>query len=98
VVETGKEALERAETGDYDIMLLDIELPDMRGTDVARELDKKEWPGGKPPLIALTAHAMASDREQIMEAGFSAYLTKPVDRDTLIEVVESLLESRAGSR
>jgi CheY-like chemotaxis protein len=73
-----------------DIILLDMSLPLLDGWDVARRL--KSEPGtASIPLVALTAHAMVTDRDKALEAGCDEYETKPVVLDRLLERIESLL-------
>ena len=76
--ESGAEALRKAPTGDYDVILLDHMMPKMDGLETLRELRK--LPGmDKIPCIALTANAISGAREMYLEAGFTDYLSKPVD-------------------
>ena len=92
--ESGKEALEKAPRDLPDLMLLDISLPEMDGTEVLRQL-RSEGPLSKTPIVALTAHAMVGDRERFLAAGFDDYIPKPIlDPTHLIGVIEALL---AGS-
>lgn len=92
-VGTGPEALEALRDGTQDIGLLDISMPGMSGLDVARGLREEQGAGEgrRVPLIALTAHAQAEDREACLAAGFDDYLTKPFDEQTLLARMESLL-------
>lgn len=89
--ETGKEAVDGLPDDMPDLVLLDISLPEMDGTEVL------EWLRGQDglkdiPVIALTAHAMAGDREKYLSIGFNEYVTKPiVDEDVLIEAIERCL-------
>lgn len=81
--ETGIEAVEGLLDDNPDLILLDISLPEMDGTEVLVWL--REQPGLKnKPVVALTAHAMAGDREKYLALGFDAYLTKPIVDDTLL--------------
>ena len=94
--QTGKEALEGFDAEKPDLILLDISLPEMDGTDVLRRVranaDLRDI-----PVIALTAHAMAGDREKYLSAGFDDYVTKPIeDENILIEAVERLLNGAEG--
>ena len=75
--ENGREAVEGLSDARPDVVLLDISLPEMDGTEVLR------WIRAQPdlaetPVIALTAHAMAGDRERYLEAGFNDYVSKPI--------------------
>ena len=89
--ETGVEAVEGLPHAIPDVVLLDISLPEMDGTEVLA------WMRGQEalkdlPVIALTAHAMAGDREKYLSIGFNDYVTKPiVDEDVLIEAIERCL-------
>jgi CheY-like chemotaxis protein len=89
--ETGVEAVEGLPGDVPDVILLDISLPEMDGTEVLAWLRDQE--GLKDiPVIALTAHAMAGDREKYLSIGFNEYVTKPiVDEDLLIDAIESCL-------
>lgn len=89
--ETGVEAVEGL-VGDLpDLVLLDISLPEMDGTDVLRWI--REQPELRAlPVIALTAHAMAGDREKFLSEGFDDYLTKPImDENLLLESIARCL-------
>jgi CheY-like chemotaxis protein len=93
--ESGKEALEKAPLDLPDVILLDISLPEMDGTEVLRQL-RSEGPLRKTPIVALTAHAMVGDRERFLAAGFDDYIPKPIlDPTHLIGVIESLLAGAA---
>jgi CheY-like chemotaxis protein len=89
--ETGVEAVEGLPDDIPDVILLDISLPEMDGTEVLAWLrdrdDLKDV-----PVIALTAHAMAGDREKYLSIGFNGYVTKPIlDEDVLIDAIEHCL-------
>lgn len=86
--ENGKDALEGISADPPDVVLLDISLPEMDGTEVLALLRQDMRLDGLP-VVALTAHAMAGDRERFLGLGFNDYLTKPiVDEDALIEAIE----------
>lgn len=93
--ETGVEAVEGLGGNIPDLVLLDISLPEMDGTEVLawiREQDALK----DLPVIALTAHAMAGDRDKYLAAGFDDYVTKPIiDEDVLIEAIERCLSATA---
>jgi two-component system cell cycle response regulator DivK len=91
--ETGVEAVAGLGSDVPDLVLLDISLPEMDGTEVLawiRTQDELK----SIPVIALTAHAMAGDRDKYLAAGFDDYVTKPiVDEDVLIEAIERCLSA-----
>ena len=86
----GEEALERAAAEQPDLVLMDLSLPEMDGWEATRRL-KSEDATKAIPVIALTAHAMAGDRQRALEAGADEYETKPVDFKRLLEKMNSLL-------
>ena len=89
--ETGTEALDGIRRERPDLVLLDISLPGMDGTEVLEILRRDAELGGLP-VIALTAHAMAGDREKYLAAGFNDYISKPiVDEDLLLAAIHRLL-------
>ena len=79
----------QARTGQPDIILLDMNLPVMDGWTAARAI-KAESQGRSIPIIALTAHAMAGDREKTLEAGCDDYHPKPIDFPKLLQQIDSL--------
>jgi PAS domain S-box-containing protein len=92
VASTGKEALDIMESETFDLVLMDIQMPEMDGFEAtaairAREREK----GGHIPIVAMTAHAMKGDQEQCLEAGMDSYISKPIRADQLFEIVENLL-------
>jgi CheY-like chemotaxis protein len=93
--ETGVEAIQGLGGDIPDLVLLDISLPEMDGTEVLAWI--RDQDGLKHiPVIALTAHAMAGDRDKYLAAGFNDYVTKPIiDEDVLIEAIERCLSPSA---
>jgi len=90
-VEDGLQAVEAvASNEDFDVVIMDIQMPRLDGCEVTRQLRDA---GHTVPVIALTAHAMAGDRERCMEAGCNHYLTKPVNVAELIQVISELTPS-----
>jgi two-component system cell cycle response regulator DivK len=86
----GAEGLEKARSGAPDLILMDMSLPVMDGWEATRVLKADEATRGIP-VVALTAHAMSTDREKALEAGCDAYETKPVELPKLLETIEKLL-------
>ena len=83
---TGRQALELASEHTPALVLMDIRLPDMAGTEALRLL-RAEPRTATIPVLAVTAEAMTGDRERLLEAGFDAYLAKPIDIDALLAAV-----------
>jgi CheY-like chemotaxis protein len=92
----GAEGVSKAQTESPDLILMDISLPVIDGREATRRL--KAAPETRAiPIIALTAHAMAGDRDMALEAGCDDYETKPVDLPRLLEKIEMLLGSNKAS-
>ncbi len=89
--ESGAEVLAGLKDNPPDLMLLDISLPEMDGTEVLAWI-RKQPEFQSLPVIALTAHAMAGDREKFLAVGFNDYVTKPIlDEDVLLEAIQRCL-------
>jgi CheY-like chemotaxis protein len=86
----GQEGLDRVKTARPDLILMDMSLPVIDGWEATRRL-KADPTTRDIPIIALTAHAMASDREKALEVGCDAYETKPVELPSLLAAIEKLL-------
>lgn len=82
--ENGRVAVEKAWKKDYDLILMDMQMPELDGYAATSILRQK---GYLRPILALTAHAMADDEEKCLQAGCSGYLTKPVDPDRLLTLI-----------
>lgn len=80
VADNGRQGVDKTLTGKFDVVLMDIQMPEMDGFAAVKELRDR---GYKGTVIALTAHAMKGDRERCIENGFDDYLTKPITRHTL---------------
>ena len=93
----GLEAVEAFRERRPDIVFMDISMPRMDGKQATREIRRLEGEGAPVPIIAVTAHAMAGDREAVLEAGLTDYLTKPLRKAALAEKLE-LYASRDGGR
>ena len=91
----GAEGLAKARTEGPDLILMDMSLPVMDGWEATRTL-KGDDATRAIPVVALTAHAMSTDRERALEAGCDAYETKPVDLPRLLDTMERLLKARAS--
>jgi two-component system sensor histidine kinase/response regulator len=90
-VENGRAALDATatENGQYDIVLMDLQMPELGGLEATAAIREREAGGNSHlPIIALTAHAMQGDRERCLAAGMDGYLSKPIDVDQLMSAVE----------
>ncbi len=92
----GAEGVERARAESPDLILMDMSLPVMDGWEATRIL-KADEATQAIPVIALTAHAMSTDREKALEAGCDAYETKPVELPRLLGTIEKLLASQVAA-
>ena len=91
VAENGKQAVTALESKSFDVVLMDVQMPEMDGFEATAAIRKMEEPKGRhTPIIAMTAHAMKGDRERCLAAGMDAYISKPIQFDELLEVTESL--------
>src|SRR5262245_20321471 len=91
IAANGREALDALERTPFDIVLMDVQMPEMGGFEATAAIRKKEeTAGGHLPIVAMTAHAMKGDRERCLAGGMDEYLTKPLDSRRLYELVETL--------
>jgi len=84
---TGQEALDKFAPDEYDLVLLDIQLPDMTGMDIARELNRRFKKEALPPLVALTANVL-KDKKEYLDAGMDDVLSKPLAVPALMSVIQ----------
>jgi PAS domain S-box-containing protein len=93
-VENGRAAVDMiaaASTSPFDVVLMDLQMPEMGGFEATQAIREREGDSARHlPVVALTAHAMAGDRERCLEAGMDGYLSKPIDVNDLIATVERL--------
>ena len=95
VAENGKEAVAAFIKEPFDLILMDVQMPEMDGfeaTAVIREREKET--GGRIPIIAMTAHAMKGDRERCLEAGMDEYVSKPIRPQAVVDAIESVIKER----
>ncbi|MFN3152367.1 response regulator [Bremerella sp.] len=92
VVGDGKQAVETWKSGDFDLILMDVQMPIMDGFEATAEIRKIQSETGRiTPVIAMTAHAMKGDRERCLDAGMDDYVTKPINASVLYEAIERVL-------
>jgi CheY-like chemotaxis protein len=95
VANNGLEAVRAWETGDYDLILMDCQMPEMDGYEATREIRSRETGDQHIPIIALTAHAMAGAETECRQAGMDDYLSKPLRRADLSQKLEHWLPDSA---
>ncbi len=99
ICENGEEilkAFEQSAPGDYDMILMDVQMPVMNGYDATKEIRRlKKKEAAKIPIFAMTANAFAEDIRTCMEAGMDAHIAKPVDLDLLEENIRIYMQAKA---
>ena len=93
---TGTEALTAMKTEHFDAILIDLHIPDINGLELVAKIREREKSHGiNPiPLIAVTAHAMKGDQERCLQAGMNAYIPKPIDKNALLDAINTSVMSR----
>ncbi len=91
IAEDGDEAVQKVVTGSFDLVLMDVQMPKINGLEATRALRKM---GIATPIVALTAHAMKGDDSRCIKAGCDDYLSKPIDRQKLLDVLTKYLPSK----
>jgi PAS domain S-box-containing protein len=96
VAGNGRKALEMWEKEAFDLVLMDVQMPEMSGFEATAAIREREkQTGQRTPIIAMTAHAMDGDREKCLAAGMDHYVTKPIDQKRLFEAIESFCTKAA---
>jgi CheY-like chemotaxis protein len=99
VAGTGLEALKALEKESFDLVLMDVQMPEMDGLEATAILREKEKVTGlHQPVVALTAHAMKGDREKCIEGGMDGYLTKPIRPQELNQLLDIYVTRRLAAR
>ena len=86
VASNGIEAIESVERQAYDVILMDVQMPEIDGLEATRRIVAR-WPAARPRIVAMTANAMQGDREECLAAGMDDYVTKPIRVEALIEAL-----------
>jgi len=96
IAKDGQEALQRLTEQDFDLILMDVQMPVTDGVEATKAIRDASNLGAKSsiPIIAMTAYAMSGDREKFLAGGMNDYIAKPVDKAALVEVIERVLFSR----
>lgn len=93
IVENGKKVLEELVRNNYDLILMDVQMPEMDGLEATKIIRMMEKETGKHiPIIALTAYAMESDQEKCINSGMDCFLSKPVSIEILYNEIEQFLK------
>jgi CheY-like chemotaxis protein len=96
VVGTGREAVQAVEQQRFDLVLMDIQMPDMDGLEATRSIRKAELRTGRHlPIVAMTAHAMEGDEERCLTSGMDGYIAKPIEPQVLFATVGALTGAQA---
>jgi PAS domain S-box-containing protein len=96
VAGNGREALAELERGHFDLVLMDVQMPEMGGFEATEAIRARErQTGGHIPVVALTAHAMKGDRERCLAMGMDEYVSKPVQSAELLKAIEALVPGKA---
>ena len=93
VVNNGKEAMEQTHAEDFDLVLMDVQMPEMDGLEATMAIRASEANTGKHvPIVAMTAHAMKGDRERCLSSGMDGYLSKPIRIEELKSAISEARE------
>ncbi|MFN0121433.1 MAG: response regulator [Blastocatellia bacterium] len=97
LVENGREAVRKYEQGNYDVVLMDVQMPEMDGLQATGHIRRIEQERGThTPIIAMTAHAMKGDREKCLSAGMDEYISKPIRHELLSQMLERFFREKNG--
>jgi two-component system, sensor histidine kinase len=96
VANNGLEALKEYESNNYDIILMDIQMPEMDGIEATKHIREKEGALKYTPIVALTAYALKGDRERFLAMGMDEYIAKPVKMEKLYNVIDKVLMQKQG--
>ncbi len=98
IVENGREAINALDGAAYDLLFMDVQMPEMDGfeaTAAIRQIEKDGRRSGHLPIVAMTAHAMMGDRERCIEAGMDDYVSKPIQPKELANAIRRILDAPA---
>jgi CheY-like chemotaxis protein/HPt (histidine-containing phosphotransfer) domain-containing protein len=96
---TGRQAVDQSAAGAFDLILMDVQMPEMDGLEATMTIREREREGGgHVPIVAMTAHAMAGDRERCLAAGMDGYVSKPLRADELHAAIERACGPTDGAK
>jgi two-component system, sensor histidine kinase len=90
LAENGEQAIAAAENNQYDLILMDVQMPEIDGLSATKEIRRRLAADSQPVIFGLTAHATTEYRERCLSAGMDGYLTKPLHRDKLQELIDEV--------
>jgi CheY-like chemotaxis protein len=92
-VDNGRAAVDAVEDSAYDLVLMDVQMPDMDGLQATRAIRQREQDTGQHvPIVAMTAHALKGDREKCIQAGMDGYVAKPIRQDEFFGTIALVLQ------
>ena len=98
IADNGRIAVERAQAERFDLILMDVQMPELDGLDATRQIRQREaTQGGHIPIVAMTARAMKGDQERCLAAGMDGYVAKPVRKNELYAALVPLVEGRSAA-
>src|SRR5262249_43249441 len=93
VANNGRQAIDKINEEKFDVVFMDVQMPEMDGVTATGEIRRRERAtGGHIPIVAMTAHAMKGDKEKCLEAGMDDYVSKPIRRKDLADVLARIVE------
>jgi CheY-like chemotaxis protein len=96
--ENGQKAVEMWENGNYDLILMDVQMPRMTGFEATAAIREKEnTRGGHIPIVAMTAHAFKEDEKRCLDAGMDAYISKPINFRACLQLIEDNLKKASDT-
>lgn len=99
IAENGQEAIQAWEDRKFDLILMDVQMPELDGLEATRIIrEREQTDGGHTPIIAMTANVMKGDREQCLAAGMDDYISKPIDRSELYRLLDGIISQRSERR
>jgi CheY-like chemotaxis protein len=98
VAGNGIEAVEALDRQSYDVILMDVQMPEMDGLEASRQICQRWAADERPRIVAMTANAMEGDREMCLQAGMDDYITKPIRPDALVAVLREASPRSSRSR
>ena len=98
MVNNGREGVEALQASSFDLVLMDLQMPEMDGFEATAAIRAFEHGGVRTPIVALTAHAMEGDRQRCLDADMDGYVSKPIKAVELFEVIDRVIAAAAASR